>query len=85
MLRILVLLLVLLFVALMTWQERYLSTRWQHPLYVSIYPIAADESPVTRTIPVLGRSSVPAFLKVCSAGLVDEVTPGTLLKSSVRE
>ena len=28
MLRILVLLLVLLFVALMTWQERYLSTRW---------------------------------------------------------
>jgi hypothetical protein len=48
MLRILVLLLVLLFVALMTWQERYLSTRWQHPLYVSIYPIAADESPVTR-------------------------------------
>ena len=48
MLRILVLLLALLFVALMTWQERYLSTRWQHPLYVSIYPIAADESPVTR-------------------------------------
>ena len=48
MLRILVLLLVLLFVALMTWQQRYLSTRWQHPLYVSIYPIAADESPVTR-------------------------------------
>jgi hypothetical protein len=48
MLRILILLLVLLFVALMTWQERYLSTRWQHPLYVSIYPIAADDSPVTR-------------------------------------
>jgi hypothetical protein len=48
MLRILGLLLVLLFVALTTWQERYLSTRWQHPLYVSIYPIAADESPVTR-------------------------------------
>jgi hypothetical protein len=48
MLRILVLLLMLLFVALMTWQERYLSTRWQHPLYVSIYPIAADESPVTQ-------------------------------------
>lgn len=48
MLRILVLLLILLFVALTTWQESYLSRRWQHPLYVSIYPIAADESPVTR-------------------------------------
>jgi hypothetical protein len=49
MLRILILLLILLFVALTTWQEGYLSRRWQHPLYVSIYPIAADESPVTRT------------------------------------
>lgn len=48
MLRILVLLLVLLVVALTTWQERYLSTRWHDPLYVAIYPIAADESPVTR-------------------------------------
>ncbi len=48
MLRILILLLVLLCVALTTWQERYLSTRWQHPLYVAIYPIAADDSPVTR-------------------------------------
>lgn len=49
MLRILVLLLVLLFVALMTWQDHYLSTRWRNPLYVAIYPIAADDSPVTRT------------------------------------
>ncbi len=49
MLRILVLLLVLLAVALTTWQERYLSTRWHEPLYVAIYPIAADDSPVTRT------------------------------------
>jgi hypothetical protein len=48
MLRILILLLVLLVVALTTWQDRYLSTRWQNPLYVAIYPIAADESPVTR-------------------------------------
>jgi hypothetical protein len=47
MLRILILLLVLLVVALTTWQDRYRSTRWQIPLYVAIYPIAADESPVT--------------------------------------
>jgi hypothetical protein len=47
MLRILILLLVLLFVALSAWQDRYRSTRWRVPLYVAIYPIAADESPVT--------------------------------------
>lgn len=47
MLRILILLLVLLVVALTTWQDRYRSTRWRVPLYVAIYPIAADESPVT--------------------------------------
>jgi hypothetical protein len=46
-LRILILLLVLLIVALTTWQDRYRSTRWREPLYVAIYPIAADESPVT--------------------------------------
>jgi hypothetical protein len=47
MLRILILLLVLLVVALTTWQDRYRSTRWREPLYVAVYPIAADESPVT--------------------------------------
>jgi hypothetical protein len=47
MLRIAVLLCVLLFVALSTWQDRYRSTRWRAPLYVAIYPIAADASPVT--------------------------------------
>ncbi|HEY2463885.1 MAG TPA: hypothetical protein VGI32_07480 [Steroidobacteraceae bacterium] len=47
MLRILVLLLVLLVVALTAWQDRYRSTRWREPLYVAIYPIAADESPTT--------------------------------------
>lgn len=47
-LRVAVLLLVLLLVALRTWQDRYLSTRWHDPLYVAIYPIAADDSPVTR-------------------------------------
>src|SRR5271170_2455776 len=48
MLRILILLLVLLVVALTTWQDRYRSTRWREPLYAAIYPIAADDSPVTR-------------------------------------
>jgi hypothetical protein len=46
--RIAILLVVLLVVALTTWQDRYLSTRWHDPLYVGIYPIAADDSPVTR-------------------------------------
>ena len=48
MLRILILLLVLLAVALTTWQDHYRSTRWHDPLYAAIYPIAADDSPVTR-------------------------------------
>ena len=48
MLRVLALLIVLLVVALKSWQDRYLSTRWHEPLYVAIYPIAADGSPVTR-------------------------------------
>lgn len=47
MLRILFLLLVLLVVALTTWQDRYRSTQWRTPLYVAIFPIAADDSPVT--------------------------------------
>jgi hypothetical protein len=47
-LRIAVLLWVLLAVALMSWQDRQRATRWHDPLYVAIYPIAADDSPVTR-------------------------------------
>ena len=47
-LRILVLLIVLLLVSVTTCETRYLSTHWRSPLYVSIYPIAADASPVTR-------------------------------------
>lgn len=47
-LRILFLLLVLLMVSLVTWQDRYLSTRWREPLFAAVYPIAADDSPVTR-------------------------------------
>ena len=47
--RIAALLLVLVLVAFTTWQDRYRSTRWVHPLFVAIYPIAADDSPATRT------------------------------------
>jgi hypothetical protein len=47
-LRIATLLLILLVVALTAWQDRYRSTRWREPLFVAIYPIAADSSPVTR-------------------------------------
>jgi hypothetical protein len=47
MLRVALLLFVLLIVSLTTWQERYLSTRWREPLFVAIYPIAADDSPKT--------------------------------------
>ena len=47
MLRILILLLILLSLALSTWLDRYRSTRWRDPLYVAIYPIAADDSAVT--------------------------------------
>lgn len=47
-LRVAALLLILLLVALSTLQDRYRSTRWRVPLFVAIYPIAADSSPATR-------------------------------------
>jgi hypothetical protein len=47
-LRVAALLLVLVLVAFTTWQDRFRSTRWREPLFVAIYPIAADESPVTK-------------------------------------
>ncbi len=46
--RIALLLLILVIVAASTWQDRYHSTRWREPLFVALYPIAADDSPVTR-------------------------------------
>jgi hypothetical protein len=46
-LRVAVLLLVLAVVGFNAWHDRYGSTRWREPLYVAIYPIAADDSPVT--------------------------------------
>ena len=47
-LRVAGLLLILVLVAMSTWLEQYRSTRWRVPLFVAIYPIAADDSPVTR-------------------------------------
>src|SRR5471030_659755 len=46
-LRVIALLLVLLVVALTTWHDEFRNTRWAVPLYVAIYPIAADASPIT--------------------------------------
>ena len=47
-LRVTILSVILLMVALTTCQQSYLSTRWRSSLYVAIYPIAADDSPITR-------------------------------------
>jgi hypothetical protein len=49
MLRVAALLLILFVVAMTTWLDRYRSTRWREPLFVAIYPIAADDSAVTRS------------------------------------
>lgn len=48
-LRIAILLGILLVAAVTTCEDRMRSTRWREPLFVSIYPIAADDSPVTRS------------------------------------
>lgn len=47
--RVAVLLLILFVVAMTTWLDQYRSTRWREPLFVAIYPIAADDSPATRS------------------------------------
>jgi hypothetical protein len=46
--RVTILLLILAVVATSTWLDQYRATRWRDPLFVAIYPIAADDSPVTR-------------------------------------
>ncbi len=38
---------VLLLVAVTTWRQQYLATRWRTPLFVAIYPVALDRSPAT--------------------------------------
>jgi hypothetical protein len=47
-LRIAILLAVLLLVSVTTCEDRLRSVAWRQPLYIAIYPIAADDSPVTR-------------------------------------
>ncbi len=47
-LRIALLLGVLLLVSVTTCEDKLRTTSWHEPLYVAIYPIAADSSPVTR-------------------------------------
>ena len=46
--RIFLLLGLLLVVSVTTCQDRLRSTRWRVPLFVALYPIAADDSPVTQ-------------------------------------
>ena len=46
--RIAVLLLILLAVALNTWTDSIITTSWNAPMTVALYPIAADESEVTQ-------------------------------------
>jgi hypothetical protein len=46
--RIAFLLGVLLLVSVTTCEDRLRSVSWRQPLYVAIYPVAADDSPVTR-------------------------------------
>ena len=60
--RVAVLLLLLGVVALKTWRTAERTTRWDRPLYVSIYPIAADASPVTRAY--LGRLDASSFADI---------------------
>lgn len=43
--RILILLLILLIVAVTAWLDRTLTTSWQEPLWVGVFPIPADASP----------------------------------------
>lgn len=45
--RVLILLCVLFFVALSTWQARESTTSWQDPLWVVVYPVKGDHSEVT--------------------------------------
>ena len=46
-LRIGFLLLVLLVVAAQAWIDRFSTTHWQHTVYVGVFPVGADASPVT--------------------------------------
>ncbi|WP_027857102.1 hypothetical protein [Marinobacterium jannaschii] len=46
--RILLLLIILLLVSVNTWLSQTRTTDWQEPLWAVVYPIAADQLPITR-------------------------------------
>ncbi len=90
-LRILALLLVLLLVAVGAWRDRVRSTQWRVPLFVAVYPIAADDSPVTQAyVAALNRASFSAiddFFKAQAAryGLALETPLQTRLRAALQE
>jgi hypothetical protein len=47
--RVAILLLVLIWAASHTWLERIASTRWQEPLWVGVFPVNADGSPMAQS------------------------------------
>jgi hypothetical protein len=47
--RILILLFVLLWAAVHTWHEQHDSTQWKQPLWVGIFPVAADGTPAAQS------------------------------------
>ena len=46
--RILILLVILLIVAVRAWEDRASSTSWKAPLWVGLFPVSADDSPITQ-------------------------------------
>lgn len=90
-LRVLALLLVLLLVAVGTWRDRVRSTQWRVPLFVAVYPIAADDSPVTREyVAALNRErfrAIDDFFKAQAAryGLSLETPLQTRLQAELKE
>lgn len=70
-LRISALLLLLLVAAAQTWLDRFSTTRWQHSVYVGVFPVSADASPVTAR-----------YLQHLDQGKIDEV--GQFLETEAR-
>ncbi|MDR0736267.1 MAG: hypothetical protein LBF51_05460 [Zoogloeaceae bacterium] len=68
--RILILLLILLFVALSTWRSDNRLASWKHVVRIAVYPIAADDSPVTAQFI---RELEPASFAVIESWLQAEV------------
>jgi hypothetical protein len=62
-LRIGFLLLVLLVVAAQAWIDRFSTTRWQHTIFIGVFPVSADSSPVTAD-----------YLARVDQGKIDEVS-----------